>query len=228
MAAAQGKEFWEKKDFKQWSEKECRNLLQKSPWAQTRTLSQVVIESIGAQTPSTTPGREANPRIEYQVQFRSALPIRQAFVRLSQITQKYDQLSPEQKQAFDQNAEQFLARTFPDVVIVVVGFNANVPSDELDLIRHWQTHTTETLKNSVFLIGAGGKRIPLLRYVPPSSGREFQFVFPREYEGRAAAGPGDKSLMVEFQSPAFRNWREERILVEFKVEKMQRQDAVIY
>jgi len=99
-------------------------------------------------------------------------------VRLMQISQKYDQLQSEQKQAIDQNAEQFLTKTFPDSVVVFVSFNSNVREYQLELSRHWQTQTTESLKNFVYLIGSKGERIPLTSYIWAGNGRDFQFVFP--------------------------------------------------
>jgi len=34
VAAAQSKDFWQVKDYRQWNEKECKKLLEDSPWAQ--------------------------------------------------------------------------------------------------------------------------------------------------------------------------------------------------
>jgi hypothetical protein len=38
LAASQAGEFWSKRAYRQWSEKECRKLLEESPWAQKHTL----------------------------------------------------------------------------------------------------------------------------------------------------------------------------------------------
>jgi len=168
MAASQGGEFWQKKDYRQWSERECRKLLENSPWARSYIVSQVLIEPL--ETPGTERAREPNPRIEYQVQFRSARPIRQALARLAQINQKYDQMPPEQQQAFDRKAEEFLAASFPDTVILHVGYSSNVQVDDRDLARHWQIQTTEMLKNFVYLIGSEGEKVPLLRYTVAEGG----------------------------------------------------------
>ncbi len=48
LSTVRAAEFWEKKDFRQWSEKECRKLLGNSPWAKQYVLSQVFIEDMGA------------------------------------------------------------------------------------------------------------------------------------------------------------------------------------
>ncbi|MFQ5926621.1 MAG: hypothetical protein ACE5MH_04210, partial [Terriglobia bacterium] len=123
------KDFWKEKDYRHWSKKECRKLLRKSPWAKQKTFGSVHIDRLQAPgvpqvaTPEgdTVPGpirqdtptnpqtreRQRNPRMTYQVQLRSALPIRQAQVRYAQINQKYDEMPPEQQRAFDQQAEKF-------------------------------------------------------------------------------------------------------------------------
>ena len=253
LAATQGGEFWQKKPYQKWSEEECRKLLADSPWAQSHTLSQTIIQPLqspgaarplgsdplgnpdGARSPEplaredTGRARQARPTLKYQAQFRSALPIRRAIVRLGQINAKYDELTPEQKQAFDQNAETFLAKRFPDTLILYVSYASNVPIDERELARHWQSQTTDTLKNFVFLILPGGEKIPLSGFVVAQGGsREFQFVFPRTYEGRPLVRAQDKTLQLEFPHPRIRDQRESRVLIAFKAEKMLIDGEVVY
>ncbi|MDQ3175270.1 MAG: hypothetical protein M3Q91_16430 [Acidobacteriota bacterium] len=253
LAATQSGEFWQKKPYQKWSEEECRKLLANSPWAQSHTLSQTIIQPLqspgvsrplgsnptenieSARSPDplaredTGRARQARPTLKYQAQFRSALPIRRAIVRLGQINAKYDELTPEQKQAFDQNAETFLAKRFPDTLILYVSYGSNVPIDERELARHWQSQTTDTLKNFVFLILPGGEKIPLSGFVVAQGGsREFQFVFPRTYEGRPLVRAQDKTLQLEFPHPRIRDQRESRVLIAFKAEKMLIDGEVVY
>ena len=247
-ALGQGSEVWQRKDYRQWSQAECQKLLENSPWAKTHVLAQVVIEGLQSPTtpsptgvpavPDPTVGpvtsatadrsREQRPEIKYSVQFRSALPVRQAMVRLMQIAQKYDQMQPAQKQAVDQNAEQFLAKSFPDTAVVFVSFTSNVREYQLDLSRYWQSQTTDTLKNSVFLIGSKGERIPLLSYLWAGNGKDFQLVFPRSYKDQPAAAPGDKAIQLEFTHPRIRQQKESRVLLEFKLEKMMMQGGLLF
>src|SRR5262249_31989042 len=46
LAARQSGEFWQKAEYTHWSERECRKLLDNSPWAQIYTLSQTLIEPV--------------------------------------------------------------------------------------------------------------------------------------------------------------------------------------
>ena len=226
VAAAQSKDYWVKKDYRQWTDIECHKLLEDSPWANLHTVSQVFIDTI--QTDSTARERQPNPRIVYKVQIRSATPIRQALVRLSQINSKYDEMTADGRQAFDKNAEQFLSANNSQSVVMRVSYTANVQNDDRELARHWHSQTTERLKNFVFLIGGRGVKVPLSIYTPgEGASREFQFVFPREYNGRPVIGPGDKTLKLEFNHPNIRGTGE-RVLIEFRIEKMMMQGAPVY
>ena len=238
MATAQSGEFWQKKPYRQWSEAECRKMLEESPWAKTHTLGQVYIEPMQSpsspssndpfQVPDPTTGpvksstadraREQQPRIKYVVQFRSALPVRQAMVRMMQINKNYNQMPSEGKQKFDQNADAFLGKNLSDTVILFVTFSSNVQEFLMELSRYWQAQTTETLRNSVFLITSRGDKIPPVSYI--WAGSEFQLNFPREYNERPVPAPGDKLIRLEFTHPRIRQQREARILLEFNLEKM--------
>jgi hypothetical protein len=137
-------------------------------------------------------------------------------------------MTPEQKQAFDQEAEKYLSARFSDAVVLHISFETTVQQDDRDLARHWQTQTIETLKNFVFLIGAKGEKVAPERYTAAGGGRAFQLVFPRQYEGRPLATAQDKTLKLEFIHPRLREQREQRVLIEFKVDKMVMQGEAVY
>jgi|FLYL01.1.fsa_nt_gi hypothetical protein len=226
LAAGQSKEFWEKKEYRQWTERECRKLLDDSPWARSYTLSQVIIEPLS--TPSSERAREATPQIRYLVQLRSAQPVRQALIRLAQIAQGYDRLSVEEQRAFDQKAEPFLRRDFSETVLVHVIYQSNVMVDQRDLERYWRIQTTELLKNSVYLISGNGEKVPLLSYAAAADRPEFQFVFPRHYRGRPIAMADDKTIKLEFPHPRIGQHPDARIFLEFKISRMRVGESVVY
>jgi hypothetical protein len=233
VSAVSAGEFWTEKDYRQWSEKECKKMLQDSPWAKQYVISQVFITSLDAPLPSqreaATREREANARIVYQVQFRSALPTRQALVQLQNLRLDYDQLPGEQKQSVDQQAEEFLTAEFPDSLVVYVEYGSNVDFDNRELRRHWQAQTTETLKNTVFLIGSKGVRVTLMEYMAGKGARQvFQLTFPRAVDGKPVVGSKDKRIQLEFLHPAFRGQPEQRVLVDFKIKKMLMGADLIY
>lgn len=222
----QAKDFWQKKDYKDWSEQECRKLLQNSPWARTYIIADHVIELI--ETERTDRGREANPRIFYNVQFRSALPVRQAEVRMAQLRMKYDELTPEQQSSFDQQAEQYLNAPFPDTVSVYVSFGSNVPVYNRELMQDWQKMSLEQVRNMTFLIGAHRVKVRPIAFELGEVGRqEFVLTFPRHHDGTPLVGPKDKRISVEFTSRVS-GGGSQRIFVEFPVKKMVINGIVIY
>jgi hypothetical protein len=217
----------QQKDFHHWSEYDCRKLITDSPWSQTYSVSEVYIEPL--QSESSDRAREEHPRIDYLVQLRSAQPVRQALVRLAEINAKYEKLTAEQRKTFDLRTHQFLVGASKDMVTVHVSFTANVQDDDREVARYWRMQTAETLKNFVYMIGSGGMKIPLAKFVLGEVGsREFQLQFPREYQQKPVITSGDKTLAIEFVHPPIRGRDEQRVYVPFKVEKMMVNGELIY
>lgn len=214
VVAAQSKEFWQAKEYKQWSEKECKRMLENSPWASDYTLKQSRIDSLQAGNIETRAAQ--NWTVGYRVHFRSASPIRQAMARQQMLAEKYDQLSPEKKQSFDERIGKFLSASFADSVLIHVNYSSNLPDLDREMARYWQTQTTEGLKNNAFLIGSGGQRIPLARFIAATgAGREFQLSFPRQINGEPIASAKDKTIKVEFLHPKLGSEPETRVLLNF-------------
>lgn len=241
LAPLSGAEFWEKKKFTQWNEKEVQKMLSDSPWTQDFQDADVHIDPLerpslssgppanesGAGAPPTDDtdvglrARESFARLAYVIQIRSALPLRQALVRRAQLQQNYERMLAEDRQRFDQEIERFLAEDFSDRVVIFVSFDSNIDFDKRELARHWQAQSTQTLKNSVFLIGGKGRKAELQDFkLANPNGQAFQLTFPRKVDGEELVGPGDKNLMLEFIHPATTRKPERRALVEFKVKKM--------
>jgi hypothetical protein len=217
VLAAPAGEFWEKKDYKQWSQKEVAQLLEKSPWAQQYTLQGVGISSNDKDSMDSQ-----QPYIKYQLQFRSAQPIRQAMVRQMMLAQKYDTLPSEQKQQFDKSAESFLSADVSDFVIVYVTFSTNNVEYDRQLARYWQSQTLDLLKNNVYLSATKGEKVKITKFsVEPGGARAFQFVFPRDVNGKPLVNPmQDKSIKLEFIFPVIDSLGSGNGFVEFKTEKM--------
>jgi hypothetical protein len=217
ICAAIGGEFWEKNDYRQWSQKECSKILEDSPWSKTLTLLKVgIMDNINKSS-----GNSQQPYIKYQFQFRCAAPVRQAIIRQMQFAQQYDSFSQELRQEFDKKAESFLTMDFSNAVIVYVTYSANSQLNALELTRYWQSKTTELLKNSVYLRGSKSDKTPIIRFVPPQSGQqEFQFLFPRQINGKQIMNPQDKFIRLEFEYPVIDGIGDGRGYMEFKTEKM--------
>lgn len=220
--AIAGKDFWETKEYKEWAQKDCAKLLTESPWAQKLELTAVQVMDNESNKTSTD---GAQPFIRYRIQFRSALPIRQAMVRQGQIANKYETLSAEQKQAFDKQAESLLDGFPSDSVVVNVSYETNDNNRDQELARWWQSKTTELLKTQVYLT-CGKTKIPLARFMTAQgAGRSFQLIFPREVDGKPIITPQDKSIKLEFVYPApdtgpLKGFGSGQAFQEFKTEKM--------
>ncbi len=208
--AIPGDAFWEIKDYRHWSERECEKMLTDSPWAKGLLQS----------------------GFGYVVRLDSALPIRQALVRQKQITENYERLSLEKRQEFDKKAEEYLSELFPYTIVVHVIQGSNLGKARRGTptsypCSYWQMRTTEMLKDTVSLIPSKGDKIPLQQFIVSRDVCEFIFIFPRHNKGRPVVSKENKAISLEFTGPppagAFsvkQNQDVERMFVEFKVKKM--------
>jgi hypothetical protein len=214
-----GNDFWNQKDFSQWSQNDVQKLLVDSPWSKKESWEYVGYTDHKGMPYETIGGSEA-----YLVQLRSAKPIRQAIIRVCQLQMKNGTLSPDMKLQLKNKMRDYLSAKNPDEVIVHV----SVFSPDPAYILYWQSQTTDTLKDFVFLIGEKGVKIPIKRFVLgdelPQLERwdiykggyqekggeiipniepaiEFEFIFPRRLESRKILVAGDKTLQLEFVFP---------------------------
>ena len=203
--AAAAEDFWVKKKYTQWSEKECTKMLTDSPWAREWSENFVNMAGTGEggmDSTATATERQTNTQVGYRFRLRSALPIRQALVRRGQLAQGYAKMTEEQRQTFDEQAKQFLEATFADKVVVDVEYFSNVRGFLPDLANYWRSQNTERLRDKVYLLGANGRQASLAQYNPPrGDSQAFQFVFPRAVDGKPLVGPEDNSLRVQIQQP---------------------------
>ncbi len=223
LAPVLAEDFWDKKPMDKWSKGDVKKLLTDSPWAREYAMSAVQIATMGmtggnlsgAVATSTERGGDTNVVTSYVLQLRSARPVRQAVVRESQLASNYDAMNAEQKAQFDARARQYIDLQFPEEVVVYVKYGVTNPAWTQDMVRYWTTQTTETMKNSVYLITPKNDRMPLTSF-KLAQGQAFQFSFARPKD----IGP-DGSLKVEFVHPdKLCSQTETRILVEFKLKNM--------
>jgi hypothetical protein len=212
---AAGGDVWAKKTYQNWSAEETRTVLEESPWAATLTLGGIQSAITSGDAPHNSGYRgemETDPSITYILQFRSALPIRQAQVRTSQLNSHYDKMSAEQKAAFDASSGKFLAATFPDRVVVSVTFHTNVAEYESSLRNYWASQSLAKLSMTVFL-NTKHDRLSLLSYGFKDD--TFQFIFPRPKQLQP-----DEKISVEFVHPRTNVIGQQRILQVFNLKKM--------
>lgn len=215
---------WEKKPFEKWSAKDVNQLMSDSPWAKTITLGTTNISLIGPGSGSRNRSQggalgmsddvshESNPRISYQVQLRSATPIRQAVARKLQIDNNYEAMPAERRAVVDAKIGDYLQQKFDDVIVIQVAFTSNVPTYVSDMRRYWMGQTSELLKGSMYL-NAAGKRLEPEGYV--SGEGLFQVTFPRPSDFTAGS-----NLALEFDNPRFGVLSEQKVFVQFRPKNM--------
>ena len=217
-------QFWNKKDYHKWSANQCRKILSDSPWTKNLSFSSVQMLS-GSQNTSaaagsevssaedpenpagsssgqfSAPGRQPLMDISYTAQIFSALPVREAQVRLEQIAMHYDRMNAAQKQAFNQSAARFLGVQFPKTIVIRVSYSTNVGYWQAALESQWQLENTAKLRNSTYL-AVGGTTVPLLSYqFAPVKEHAFFLVFPRTVNGEPVLNASRKSLTLQIISP---------------------------
>jgi hypothetical protein len=198
------KQFWEHKPFDQWSQAECQKMLHDSPWAKTVTLRQPTMReisrSLGSAAVADNGTGERTPEVTYTAQIRSAMPVRQGYIRLKEIEAHYDAMSGDAKGKAKTAFDNYLAQSFDDKIVVVVEYGSNLPEIDTRLASYWQSQTLDTVKNTTLLSGPGGDRVQPIAFVAGrGAAREFQFVFPRN-AAIAQAHP-DTPLALEFVPP---------------------------
>ncbi len=197
VGSASAQQFWEKKDYRQWSRNDCRKLLEESPWSVKHEESVSSFSTTGRSGTGTTDG-SVSEYYRYIMQLRSVMPVRQAVVRCAQFDNGYDKMPAEQKQMFDQRVAAFLAAPPADVILLHVMYESNKTDTDRKMFDFWLKQSLATLKDKVFLITPSGERIAPTKFsVLPDPGREFEFEFPRVVDGKPLITAGDKSLRFE-------------------------------
>ena len=183
MAAGAGKggKFWEEKPFTEWTEKEVRKLLFGSPWVKkwrytpskkdiisrdTNIIGEELNRRVPSSPPALSPEEEPSREQICYISWVSALPVKQAMVRYSQL----------QRQPLDVlQIERFLNATESYIRI-------NVTTSDPELLL---STLRDKIMEMTYLQTKTRKRIPALDYHPPARENErvTLFIFPREEDG---------------------------------------------
>ena len=196
-----GEEFWEKKDYTQWTAAECSRILNNSPWVKKCEI-EILEYTIGIPKGNSTIKTAGYDR--YTIVLRSALPVRQAIYRQNQIAVNYEKLSPEQKMAFDQRFEEPLSPTaFMDKIVISVAFGTNVSQRVSLLERAWRNYPHKKL---ILLGNNAGLKNQLIEFRQGATNNETLITFPRTQKEQQLLASGDDALVLELP---LRDWREQ-------------------
>lgn len=163
-----GADFWEAKEHTSWSEKECRKLLTKSPWAFSNSFRRP--SNIGS---TLTGERETTEILEFRL--LTAKPIRMAFAQL-QLLQ-----NPE-NEALTEQVEQYINTSAGPEIVVQISYRA-IPAASgylQDLHTFFGHATLASFFGNTVLQSDEGVAVPISGYLPWSQQRPNPaFVFPR-------------------------------------------------
>ena len=224
---ALGQEFWEKKPYTEWTKEQCLKMLRDSPWAKTFTITYGKVDQFGQ--PTKGEARQTEQKIFYYAQLRSALPVRQAVVRLAQLTNRYDKMGEADRRNFDASTARYLGAQYPEI-IVHVDYATDVEFFDRDLALHWQSRPPgEAINNNAYLTTSQGTRVTPTNFkVEHGAGRAFEYIFPRERNGEPLITASVESIRIEFPNPKIRELDDQRTTFEFKTNKMKYQGQIIY
>jgi hypothetical protein len=184
--------FWEKKPYTEWSAKDARKILIKSPWCYEYRWG-----NIGNIAASVIWGD--NTEREYTTIFRIAVfssrTVRQAYIAMV----------ADGDQAKFEQYEDFVTRDYDEIVLAMTV--DSVPrglSSVFDLNSELQSLRTPDLANNTYLSSDDGRKVYIKEYFPPSpDGTGAKFVFPDTLPD-GSPFITDETRKIRFQTKEFR------------------------
>jgi hypothetical protein len=208
-APGSAQKVWEKKPYQQWSLSEVVQILSDSPWAQTQ------IEEVEGYDPYFI-----------TAQLRSAIFVRQALVRKTQIHLNYDKLTPADKASVDAEVKEFLeCSDCAKYYIITLGSkNDSYP------IRAIQNSSLDKLKPHVSLTTDKGERRELVHFrLPKEKEGEVMFVFARlDGQGKPLLTTNNKRFYFKVDEKVFEGKGPSIKKFTFEVSKLLQQGQIVF
>lgn len=184
-------EGWRSKPYQQWTKDDIIKIVSDSPWAQVQQVSPTTGDRIpAAYVPGVT------------IRLRSALPIRQALLRLKQIEAKYDKMNDKERAEFDGRMKGLVeCPACADNYVITLG--APVSQHQMkNGLPSLRNATLGLLEKRVFLANESGERRELIHFVAPKHDEdEAIFFFPRlDDKGSVLLTSENKKLFFIFEA----------------------------
>lgn len=155
------------RSFKRWTKEEIIKIISDSPWAQVRQTE--VNSTSGGTYPSVT------------IRLRSAVPIRQALVRLKQIETNYDKMDAAKRAEFDVKYQGTLDCPACQENYVVTISPPISDQRYVSGVYGLKGATLKLLQGKVYLVNDKGEKRELVHFVAPKNDDdEATFFFPRK------------------------------------------------
>ncbi len=212
---ASGQKFVDK-PYETWSRAQAMEILTDSGWARTyQNLTAAAAvdarEAARSQADNRLSGQErgrsdrsgGTPPV--YARLRSAMPVRQALVRLNQIASNYDKMSETDKKKFDAMANGMLGCAICQSHYVVTMMMAPNSTGQFIEEGLFQGMTLEQMKDNIWLETDDGQRRSLVEFTAPTKrGDEAIFFFARQDEkGNLLVTDKTKELNVVFNNTFF-------------------------
>jgi hypothetical protein len=178
---------WVAKDWTQWTGDDCVDVLQKSPWAQSKGYS-ATYATLGS-----------------LVQLRSALPMREALLRQQQLETHYDKMGTDKKQAFD-NAHAHDLDPSDQVLVYIANTSFNPAPTQFgkgDIVEGPTPAQQAALRlsNGTYILPVQTSQVKYDPGGPWTAINQFEYVFPRTVSGKPLYSASNSYLQVVSGAP---------------------------
>jgi len=210
--AGYAQSVWTAKPFTQWSRSDAENILNNSPWStqqevrvqfekekQTAAGSYSGVSSAAAVSSQTEVMSDLPVDFIFTLRLRSALPVRQALVRLKQLESDSRKLSKKDLETFDAQIKGLLEcpACAGNYVVTLSSKSVNRPGADA-VYTTFKGGRLPDLQRFVFLANERGERRGLVHFVAPKvPGDDAIFFFPRlDEKGAPLLTPENKQLLI--------------------------------
>ncbi len=203
---------WAGKPYTQWTKGEAEAVLNDSPWASRREVRirfdkevQVAAGSYSgtsaasAANAQTEVGRDMPVDFVFTLRLRSALPVRQALVRLRQLNIDRAKMKNTDWAAYDAQTKGLLdCPACAGNYVITLGSKSTSSPGADAVYSVFKGGRLEDLQRYVYIANERGERRLLVHFVPPKApGDEASFFFPRlDEKGAPLLTPENKELLI--------------------------------
>jgi hypothetical protein len=210
--AGYAQSVWTVKPFTQWSRTDAEDVLNNSPWSSHQEVRmqfekerQTAAGSYSGVSSASAAGSQTEVMSDLPVDFiftlrlRSALPVRQALVRLKQLDSDSKKLTKTNLESFDTQIKGLLEcpACADNYVVTLSSKSLNRPGSDA-VYTTFKGGQLSDLQRLGFLANERGERRALVHFVAPKvPGEEAIFFFPRlDEKGAPLLNPENKQLLI--------------------------------
>lgn len=239
VATIPAQEGLPRKPYTEWSREEATRVLNASSWAlqqEVRIKFDKEVQKAAGSYSGVTSAAAAQAQTEvttqmpvdfiFTLRLRSAMPVREALVRLKTLDTDFEKMTREQMGAFDKLAKGMLEcpACAGNYVVTLSSRSKNSPGADA-VFTVFKGGRISDLQRYIFIANEHGERRQLVHFVAPKApGDEATFFFPRFGDkGEPLLGPDNKELVINLndnQPNSISNFRLDvkKIIVNGKVE----------